>query len=445
MAEKLALKGGKKAVTTPPGDLFTWPIVTKEVEEAVLEVLRAGNMSGTDVTAEFEREFAQWLGVKYALAHNNGTAALHSAMFGLGIGKGDEIICPSITYWASCLPVFSLGGTVVFADIDPHTLCINPEDIEHRITERTKAIVVVHYCGYPCEMDAIMDIAHRHSIKVIEDASHAHGGLYKGRMVGTIGDVSAFSLMSGKSFAIGEGGIMVTNDREIYERAVIFGHYIRHSSLITIGNLKAGMGLPWGGYKYRMHQLSSAMGRVQLKKYPQEMAEIDKAMNYFWDLLEGTPGIRAHRPPRNSGSSMGGWYSPHGIYYSEELEGLSVSRFCEAVRAEGVTCEPGCNKALHLHPLLNNIDVYNQGKPLRIANLPEGVDIRESPGSLPVAERIQERVFSVPWFKHYRPKMIEEYALAFKKVAENYKELLPGDKGNPQDIGGWGLSKHIIG
>ncbi|MCD6232517.1 DegT/DnrJ/EryC1/StrS family aminotransferase [Candidatus Aerophobetes bacterium] len=445
MAEKLALKGGKKAVTTPPGDLFTWPIITKEVEEAVLKVLRAGNMSGTDVTAEFEREFAQWLGVKYALAHNNGTAALHSAMFGLGIGKGDEIICPSITYWASCLPVFSLGGTVVFADIDPHTLCINPEDIEHRITERTKAIVVVHYCGYPCEMDAIMDIAHRHSIKVIEDASHAHGGLYKGRMVGTIGDVSAFSLMSGKSFAIGEGGIMVTNDREIYERAVIFGHYIRHSSLITLGNLKAGMGLPWGGYKYRMHQLSSAMGRVQLKKYPQEMAEIDKAMNYFWDLLEGTPGIRAHRPPRNSGSSMGGWYSPHGIYYPEELEGLSVSRFCEAVRAEGVTCEPGCNKALHLHPLLNNIDVYNQGKPLRIANLPEGVDIRESPGSLPVAERIQERVFSVPWFKHYRPKIIEEYALAFKKVAENYKELLPGDKGNPQDIGGWGLSKHIIG
>lgn len=445
MAEKLALKGGKKAVTTPPGDLFTWPIVTKEVEEAVLEVLRAGNMSGTDVTAKFEREFAQWLGVKYALAHNNGTAALHSAMFGLGIGKGDEIICPSITYWASCLPVFSLGGTVVFADIDPHTLCINPEDIEHRITERTKAIVVVHYCGYPCEMDVIMDIAHRHSIKVIEDASHAHGGLYKGRMVGTIGDVSAFSLMSGKSFAIGEGGIMVTNDREIYERAVIFGHYIRHSSLITLGNLKAGMGLPWGGYKYRMHQLSSAMGRVQLKKYPQEMAEIDKAMNYFWDLLEGTPGIRAHRPPRNSGSSMGGWYSPHGIYYPEELEGLSVSRFCEAVRAEGVTCEPGCNKALHLHPLLNNIDVYNQGKPLRIANLPEGVDIRESPGSLPVAERIQERVFSVPWFKHYRPKVIEEYALAFKKVAENYKELLPGDKGNPQDIGGWGLSKHIIG
>jgi len=109
MSKKLAINGGKKAVTTPAGDMFTWPIITKEIEEAVLNVLRAGNMSGTDVTGEFEREFAQWLGMKYALGHNTGTAALHGAMFGLGIGKGDEIICPSITYWASCLPVFSLG------------------------------------------------------------------------------------------------------------------------------------------------------------------------------------------------------------------------------------------------------------------------------------------------------------------------------------------------
>jgi len=440
MSKKLAINGGKKAVTTPAGDMFTWPIITKEIEEAVLNVLRAGNMSGTDVTGEFEREFAQWLGMKYALGHNTGTAALHGAMFGLGIGKGDEIICPSITYWASCLPVFSLGGTVVFADINPNTLCIDPQDIEHRINERTKAIIVVHYCGYPCDMDAIMEIVQKYNIKVIEDASHAHGGLYKGKMVGTMGDVSCFSLMSGKSFAIGEAGMMVTNDEEIYERAVIFGHYARHSSLIHLEELKAGMGLPWGGYKYRMHQLSSAMGRVQLKKYPQEMAEINKAMNYFWDLLEDVPGIRAHRPPKNSKSTMGGWYSPHGLYYPEELEGLSITRFCEAVRAEGVPTNPGCNKALHLHPLFNNIDVYNQGKPTRIANSPEGVDVRESSGGLPVAERIQERVFSIPWFKHYRPKIIKEYALAFRKVSEDYKELLPGDKGNPKDIGGWGLS-----
>ena len=253
MTGKLALLGGPKAVKSNPGDIFKWPIITKEDEEAVLEVLREGKMSKIDVTQKFEEEFAEWLGVKYALAHNNGTAAIHGAFFALGIGYGDEIICPSITYWASCLPAYSLGATVIFADIDPETLCIDPNDIERRITERTKAIMVVHYLGMPADMDAIMEIARKYNLKVIEDCSHAHGAKYKGRMVGTFGDVAVFSLMSGKALACGEGGILVTNDRRIYERAIIFGHYERHSFAITYGDLKAGAGLPWGGCKYRMH------------------------------------------------------------------------------------------------------------------------------------------------------------------------------------------------
>ncbi len=440
MASKLALFGGPKAVQSDPGKIFDWPIVTPEIEEAVLEVLRAGKMSGTDVTRQFEKEFAAWHGVRYALAHNTGTASLHAAMFGIGLGVGDEIICPSITYWASCLPVYSLGGTVVFTDIDPETLCIDPKDIEHRITPRTKAIVVVHYLGYPADMDPIMGIARRHNLKVIEDPSHAHGGLYKGRLVGTIGDVAAFSLMSGKSLACGEGGITITNDQRIYERAVIFGHYERTGEL-TLEELAAGRGLPWGGYKYRMHQLTSAMARVQLKNYPTQMAEIDRAMNYFWDLLEGLPGVRPHRPPQGSGSTMGGWYAAHGHYRPEEIDKLSVHRFCQAVNAEGIPVSPGCNKALHLHPLFNTIDVYRQGKPTRIANLPEGVDIRQPLGSLPVSEGIQARVFYIPWFKLYRPEIIKEYAEGIRKVIENYKELLPGDPGNPPDSGGWGLTR----
>jgi len=440
MSSKLAFLGGSKAVRTDPGDIFDWPLVTPEVEEAVLEVLRAGKMSGTDVTKEFEREFAAYHGVKYALAHNTGTASLQGAMFGLGIGKGDEVICPSITYWASCLPVYALGGTVVFADIDPVTLCIDPHDIEHRITERTKAIIVVHYMAHPADMDPILEIARRHDVAVIEDPSHAHGGLYKGKLVGTMGDVAGFSLMSGKSLACGEGGIMITDNQRVFERALAFGHYARHSE-ITLPDIAAGKGLPWGGYKYRMHQLTSAMARVQLRNYPEEMAEIDKAMNYFWDLLEGVPGIRAHRPPQGSGLTMGGWYAPCGLYLPEELEGLSVTRFCEAVVAEGANTSPGCNKALHLHPLFNSIDVYHAGQPTRIANSPEGVDVRQPPGSLPVAEGIQERVFRIPWFKHYRSQVIEEHAAAFRKVAENYSDLLADDPGNPPGAGGWGLTR----
>ena len=436
MENRLAIFGGSKAVQCEPGDIFNWPIVTKEDEDAVLEVLRRGGMSGTDVTQQFEKEFAVWQDTEYALGFNNGTSALHGAMFGCKIGVGDEIICPSVTYWASATQVFSLGATVVFADIDPDTLCINPNDIEHRITEKTKAIMIVHYLGHPADMDSIMEIAKRHELKVIEDVSHAQGGLYKGRKLGTIGDVGAMSLMSGKAFAIGEAGMLVTNNLEIYERAIAFGHYERFGINIRTEELKPFIGLPIGGYKCRMHQLSSAMGRVQLKYYDERSAEIRKAMNYFWDLLEGVPGIRAHRVAKDSGSNMAGWYVPFGHYRKDELGGLSITRFTEAVRAEGVeNCYPGCNAALHTHALFNTCDVYGHGKPTRIANSTS--DVRKFDESLPVSEMIGTKVYCVPWYKHYRPEIIEQYANAFRKVSENYQELLKDDKGNAPNLGVW--------
>jgi perosamine synthetase len=436
----LALFGGPKAVTRDGGDIFAWPIVTTEDEEAVLKVLRAGAMSGTDVTMEFEKEFAAWQGTKYALGHSSGTAALQGAMFGCKLGVGDELICPSVTYWASCTQAFGLGATIVFAEVDPETLCIDPKDIEKRITRRTKAIMVVHYLGHPADMDAILAVARKHHVKVIEDVSHAHGALYKGRKVGTFGDVAAMSLMSGKSLAIGEAGILATDDLEIYERAAAFGHYERYGESMQTPDLKPFAGLPLGGYKYRMHQLSSAMGRVQLKYYDERMAEIQKAMNCFWDLLEGVPGIRAHRPAKDSGSTMGGWYAAHGLYRPEELGGLSVTRFAEAVGAEGCYCAPGCNSALHLHPLFNTCDVYGYGKPTRIAHSDR--DLRQPPGSLPVSEKIGALTYSVPWFKKYRPEIIEEYAGAYRKVAANYRELLKDDPGNPTTLGSWHFFRH---
>ena len=156
---KLALLGGPKGLQVDSGDIFKWPIITKEHEDAVLEVLRAGKMSNLDVTRKFETEYAKKIGMKYGLCCSTGTGALQCAFFGLGIGVGDEVIGPSITYWASLLPLFSLGATPVFAEIDPETLCIDPSDIEHRITPRTKGIVVVHYGGHPVDMDPVMAIA----------------------------------------------------------------------------------------------------------------------------------------------------------------------------------------------------------------------------------------------------------------------------------------------
>mgnify|MGYP003704151557 CR=1 FL=1 len=204
--------------------------------------------------------------------------------------------------------------------------------------------------GYPTDMDAVMAIARRHGLTVIEDVSHAHGGLYKGRKLGTIGDVAAFSCMSGKSFPIGEGGVLTTDNAGIYERALAFAHYERYDDAITDAELAPFRGLPLGGVKYRMHQMSSALGRVQLRSYDARVSGIQAAMNEFWDLLEGVPGIQAHRVDPASGSTMGGWYNPKGLYVAEELGGLSVTRFAAAIRA-ALESSPGVRRVIHLRTL----------------------------------------------------------------------------------------------
>ena len=427
----LALLGGPKTHTMDSTDLFRWPIVTEEDEQAVLDVLRRGAMSGTDVTKLFEKEFGDWIGRQYALAYPNGTESLRAAMWACGVGAGDEIICPSMTYWASAVPALTLGAAVNFTDVDPDTLCIDPADIEHRIGPRTRAIVVVHYAGHPADMDAIMPIAKKHGVAVIEDVSHAHGGRYKGKMVGTFGDIAGMSMMSGKSFPIGEAGMMVTDDLKLYERCVAYGHYERTGApsmynpterCISDEELYRYRGAPLGGYKHRMNQTCAAMGRVQLKYYDERMAEIQRAMNRFWDLLEGVPGLKAHRPAKDSGSTMAGWYAARGLYRAEELGGLPCEKFCEAVRAEGVTaCSPGANRPLHLHPIFHDADIFNMGKPTMISFGQR--DVRQGPGSLDVTERIPELVYTVPWFKQYGEDAIQECAAAYRKVAEHADEL----------------------
>lgn len=436
---ELALLGGKPAVSKQaPEELFRWPIITKDDEEAVLEVLRRGAMSGTDVTVKFEREFADWMGQNWALGFCNGTAALQAAMYAVGLGTGDEMIVPSLTYWASCIQIFTLGATPVFAEVDPDTLCIDPDDLPRLIGPRTKAIMVVHYLAHPAPMDRIMAIAHKHGLKVIEDVSHAQGGLYQGRKLGTFGDVAAMSLMSGKSFAIGEGGMLTTDSREIYERAVAYAHYERFTEANTVAamDLRPYAQLALGGIKGRMNQLSSAMGRVQLKHYDKRCKEIRKAMNYFWDGLEGVPGIRAHRVKEEDGSNMAGWYCAHGIYCPEELGGLSVTRFCEALRAEGIAdCIPGCNNPLHSHRAFQTLDLYHAGKPTRVAYAER--DVRELDKALTRSEGIGKRIYFVPWFKKYMPEYIDQYIAAFRKVATHYEELLEGDEPDAPQVGQW--------
>lgn len=430
----LAINGGIPVIQGEiPAELFKWPVVTKEDEEAVLEVLRRAAMSGLDVTEKFEREFADWIGCKYAVGYCNGTLSLQAAMFACGLGKGDELICPSKTYWASCIQAFNMGATVVFAEVEKDSLCLDASDLERCIGPRTKAIMVVHYLAHPADMDPIMAVARKHNLKVIEDVSHAQGGLYHGRKLGTIGDCAAMSLMSGKSFATGEMGILVTDNREMHDRAMAYSHYERNNaSYIETEYLKPYFGLPLGGMKGRVNQTCSAMGRVQLKYYDERCRQIREAMNYFWDLLEGVPGIHAHRVNEADGSNMAGWYCPHGLYDSDELEGLTVTRFCDAVRAEGFSTWAGGNNPLHTHHVFKTFDLYNAGVPTRIMNADR--DVREL-DILPVTDELE--IFAIPWFKHLMPEYIEMYAAAFRKVAENYRELLGEGKRKKGSDGRW--------
>jgi len=421
-------------ITLDPGNTFTWPILTKEEEEAVIEVLRRAAMSSRDVTIEFEKEYAKWQGNKYALGFNNGTSALQTAMWAAGIGVGDEVISQSVTYWATILPCLSLGATPVFAEINPKTLTIDPNDIEHRITERTKAIAVLHSFGYPADMDPLMVIAKKYGLKIIEDLAHSQGTLYKGKKVGKFGDVSGISFMSTKSLVAGEAGMLTTDDKEVYERAIAWGHYERFRENIESETLRPYKGLPLGGYKYRMHQMSAAVGRIQLKYYDKRCREVSKAMNYFWDLMKDVPGIKAHRAPEDSDNTMGGWYNSMGLYYPEELGGLSITAFAKALHEEGVEVNPGFNKPLHLHPLLQTCDVYGHGVPTVVAHNDKKVAVVPS---LPISESIHERCMRVPNFKKYNPEVIREYAKAFKKVSGDYKKLLKTDPGNPLNAGRW--------
>lgn len=232
-----------------------------------------------------------------------------------------------------------------------------------------------------------------------------------------------------------------TDNLEIYERAILWGHHDRHGWVREETKAGAG-GVPWGGYKYRIHQLSSVVGREQIKKYPAEIAEIDKAMKYFWSLLDGLPGIKWCYP-KDEGSTKSGWYATHAFFDSEALQGLSLNRFIEALHAEGMTqCYAGGNRPLHNHPLFSSLDIYGHGKPTARVYLPEDADPRALTGELPETDRINSRIWGEPWFKHYRPEEIKLYADAVYKVLENYKELLPGDKQRQDSVGGsWTLTR----
>ena len=236
--------------------------------QAVVEVLRGDYLTTGPYVAEFEKAVCEYTGAKYGVAIANGTAALHAACFAAGIGPGDEVITTPITFAASANCVLYCGGTPVFADIKPDTYNIDPEDIRRKITDKTKAIIAVHFTGQPCEMDEIHAIAKEHNLLVIEDAAHALGADYKGTKIGSMSDMTIFSFHPVKHITTGEGGMIMTNDEKLYERLTLFrSHGItRNEKLMTRnegGWYYQQLDL---GYNYRITDVQCALGVSQMKK-----------------------------------------------------------------------------------------------------------------------------------------------------------------------------------
>jgi perosamine synthetase len=420
MSEKLAINGGTPVVTITPEEFSTWPVISEEDEQAILDVLHARSMSGGDVTAQLEAEYAQWEGSEFALAANSGTAAIHCAMYGLGIGRGDEVITPTWTFWATHGQLMNLGATPVFCDLDPRTLCPCPQDAEARITPKTKAIIVVHMAGYAADMDAFMDIAQRHGIGILEDYSHSHASTWKGQKVGSIGHVGAASIMSEKPMASGEGGMLNTNDRDIYERAIMFGHG-DHMKYVQNEEYTRFAPLPWGGYKYRMHQMTSAMARVQLRNYDKNRAPGVKAMERFFSQVCTVPGVGCNYPLEDPDVTVGASYWQMLILADEIISRVPNGVIAQAIRAEGGRAGAGGYFCHHLHPYWNECDVYGDGKPTRIAFSDR--DVRQGVGDCPHAEKIINYLVQVPRMIRYDEPYIDQLAAAYVKVLANLDQL----------------------
>lgn len=285
--EHLALTGGPRAV--PDGVHRAWPEIIEEDRAAVMRVLDRALFAGAnspEITA-LQEEYAAYVGVRHCLALNSGTAALHCCAVAVGLVPGDEVIVPAYTFIASAMAVLHHGAVPVFCDVDPRTYNLDPARIEDRLTDRTKAIMAVHIHGMPADMDEILEVARRHGLAVIEDAAQAHGGMYRGRKVGTLGDCAGTSLNQSKNLSAGEGGLFLTDDdlaHKAARRLSVFGEDLVPLEARAFWSHGAG-------WNYRNQELSCALARTQLKRLDRYNERAEANGTLLSEALADIPGV----------------------------------------------------------------------------------------------------------------------------------------------------------
>ncbi len=330
MTDKLAIEGGTPAKTTPEPPMFPGAMeISEEEKRAVCEVLEEkvlfryhGRASGKNRVEEFEERLSRHLDVKHVLAVNSGTSALISSLVAAGIGPGDEVIVPAYTFVATPAAVIAAKAIPVIAEVDD-SLTLDPDDFERKITEHTRAVIPVHMRGAASDMDRIMEIARRHGLKVIEDAAQAVGAGYKGRRLGTFGDAGCFSLQMSKVITSGEGGVMITNDTGIYERARMY-----HDAAVRFWDQDAGMPA-FPGVNFRMSEVTGALTLVQLDRLEGLLSRMRANKARIKGQIEPRDGIRFRRIHDEQGDA-----AVCLIFYLPDAD--TAKRFGEALRAEGV-------------------------------------------------------------------------------------------------------------
>ncbi len=357
MKEELAINGGPKTVEKD----FAWPLYDETDVSCVAEIVRSGKWGNPDCggeVAQFEKEFADFCGTKYALSCVNGSVALRLALIACGVKPGDEVIVPPYTFIATASIVIEANCVPVFVDIDPRTYNLDASKIEGAITTRTKAIIPVHFAGQACEMDEILAVAKKHGLRVIEDACHGHGAAYKGKKLGSIGDAGCFSFQSSKNLTSGEGGMVVTNDDALYQMM---------NSLRNVGRVEGGAWYEhhYAGCNYRITQFQAVLLSNQLKRLEEQTLKRHENGTYLNELLEEIDGITPLT--RGLGETIHSYHIYIFKYDKSKFNGVSKVEFSKMLAAEGVPCFMGYPQPLYKQPLF-------QKKNFMCYAIPESVD-----------------------------------------------------------------------
>lgn len=411
--EQLALLGGPRAKTVPfgTGERFGEPELA-QLREA-LEQQTLFYWKGGKVKA-FTQKFAGLYGSPYCVAASSGTAAIHVALGAIGITEGDEVITSPITDMGSVIGILYQNAIPIFADLDPHTYNMTAETIAPRITDKTRAILVVHLAGNPADMDPIMALAGQHNIPVIEDCAQSYLCTDQGRLAGTIGAIGCFSLNDFKHISAGDGGMLLTKDDQLYERSFRFADK-------NYDRLNSGREVPWLAPNYRMNELTGAVGIAQLDR----LRDIcDRRGRYGDGLTSGIAGLPGIHPPRvRPGCRSSYWF--YMLRIDEQASGVGRDDFCAALRAEGVPCDPGyIPSCVYAYPLFQNLSAY-PGTHSPFDSPYYGRPIHYPAGLCPTAEAILATAVRLPVSEFYTDQDLEEVIAAIRKVAAYYQENRP--------------------